>query len=720
MKKYFLLIIIGLSLFLKGFADEGMWLPNLLQAMNEKDMKKMGMKINASDIYSISKGSLKDAIVSFGGFCTAEVISDNGLLLTNHHCGFDAIQNHSSIQNNYIRDGFWAYNKEQELQNAGLFATFIVRIEEVSNAVLKDVGAGLSEKERQSMIDKNIAAFKAGIQKESYQDIIIRPFFDGNKYYLFITETYKDVRLVGAPPSSIGNFGKDTDNWMWPRHTGDFSMFRIYAGKDNKPAAYAADNVPYKPKRSLSISLNGMKEGDFTMVFGFPGRTNEYLHSSAVEQVINVSDPAKIGIRAKALAIIDGFMRKDEEIKIQYASKYAGIANAYKKWQGEILGLKATHAVQKKKDYEAGFEKIVMAKPEMNLGYIDLLKKLEKSYTAISPFAYARDYYNEIIPKVELWSIAADMNSLLTAYTKSEDAYNKRKAEVLTKLEAFFKEYNAGVDEKLFESLMGMYVTDQKPEYVSPSLMNMLMVIKASNPFAEISKTVYSQTAFSSFEKIKTLLNGNTATAIAAIKADIAGQLYTDIFTTYITKVSPQLNDLQSTINQLQRTYMQAQMDVYSSKTFYPDANSTLRLTYGNVKGYQPRDGVKYDYYSYLDGVMEKYKPGDYEFDLPKKMIELYNKKDFGPYGINGRQPVCFIAANHTTGGNSGSPVLDAYGNLVGLNFDRVWEGTMSDINYDASICRNIMVDIRYVLFIIDKFAGAKNLIDEMKIVKAK
>ena len=720
MKKYFLLIIIGLSLFLKGFADEGMWLPNLLQAMNEKDMKKMGMKINASDIYSISKGSLKDAIVSFGGFCTAEVISDNGLLLTNHHCGFDAIQNHSSIQNNYIRDGFWAYNKEQELQNAGLFATFIVRIEEVSNAVLKDVGAGLSEKERQSMIDKNIAAFKAGIQKESYQDIIIRPFFDGNKYYLFITETYKDVRLVGAPPSSIGNFGKDTDNWMWPRHTGDFSMFRIYAGKDNKPAAYAADNVPYKPKRSLSISLNGMKEGDFTMVFGFPGRTNEYLHSSAVEQVINVSDPAKIGIRAKALAIIDGFMRKDEEIKIQYASKYAGIANAYKKWQGEILGLKATHAVQKKKDYEAGFEKIVMAKPEMNLGYIDLLKKLEKSYTAISPFAYARDYYNEIIPKVELWSIAADMNSLLTAYTKSEEAYNKRKAEVLTKLEAFFKEYNAGVDEKLFESLMGMYVTDQKPEYVSPSLMNMLMVIKVSNPFAEISKTVYSQTAFSSFEKIKTLLNGNTATAIAAIKADIAGQLYTDIFTTYITKVSPQLNDLQSTINQLQRTYMQAQMDVYSSKTFYPDANSTLRLTYGNVKGYQPRDGVKYDYYSYLDGVMEKYKPGDYEFDLPKKMIELYNKKDFGPYGINGRQPVCFIAANHTTGGNSGSPVLDAYGNLVGLNFDRVWEGTMSDINYDASICRNIMVDIRYVLFIIDKFAGAKNLIDEMKIVKAK
>ena len=377
-------MLISLSVFLKGFADEGMWLPHLLQAMNEKNMKKMGMKISASDIYSISKGSLKDAIVSFGGFCTAEVISENGLLLTNHHCGFDAIQNHSSVQNNYIRDGFWAYNQGQELQNAGLFATFIVSIEEITNSVLKEVNPGMSEKERQSMIDKNIAAFKTTIKKENYQDLIIRPFFDGNKYYLFITETYKDIRLAGAPPSSIGNFGKDTDNWMRPRHTGDFSMFRIYAGKDNKPAAYSPDNVPYKPKRSLTISLKGMKEGDFTMVFGFPGRTNEYLHSVAVEQIINVSDPAKIGIRTKALAIIDGFMRKDEEIKIRYASKYAGIANAWKKWQGEILGLKATHAVQKKKDFEANFEKIVMAKPEMNLGYIDLLNKLQESYKAIS------------------------------------------------------------------------------------------------------------------------------------------------------------------------------------------------------------------------------------------------------------------------------------------------------------------------------------------------
>jgi hypothetical protein len=411
-------------------------------------------------------------------------------------------------------------------------------------------------------------------------------------------------------------------------------------------------------------------------------------------------------------------MRRDEQIKIQYAAKYANIENAYKKWKGEVQGLKASHAVEKKKELETGFEKIVMAKPEMNMAYMDLLKKLGRAYTDIAPYAYARDYYNEIVPKVELFGIAADMNSLLTAYAKDEASYNKRKTELLSKLEGTFAEYNAGVDEKLFESLMAMYVNDQKSDYVSPLLQKMLA--DNGNSFAGLSKALYAQTAFSSLDKIKALLNGNAADAVAAIKADMAGNLYSDVFSTYVTKVSPGLNELQATINQLQRTYMQAQMDVFSSKTFYPDANSTLRLTYGNVKGYQPRDGVTYDFYTYLDGVMEKYKPGDYEYDLPQKMIDLYKKKDFGPYGVNGRQPVCFIAANHTTGGNSGSPALDAYGNLVGLNFDRVWEGTMSDINYDASICRNIMVDIRYVLFIIDKYAGAKNLIDEMKIIKAK
>jgi hypothetical protein len=718
MKKYILLVIISISIVAKGFAEEGMWLPQLLQSLNEKQMKKMGMKISAADIYSISKGSLKDAIVSFGGFCTAEVISDQGLLLTNHHCGFDAIQNHSSLQNNYIRDGFWAYNKDQELKNPGLFATFIIRIDDVTATVLNGVTNNLTEKERQSAIDKNIAALRGNVKKESYQDIIIRPFFEANKYYLFVTETYRDVRLVGAPPSSIGNYGKDTDNWMWPRHTGDFSMFRIYAGKDNKPAAYSPDNVPYKPKRALNISLDGVKEGDFTMVFGFPGRTNEYLHSSAIEQTVKISDPAKIGIRTKALGIIDGFMRKDEGIKIQYAAKYASISNAWKKWQGEVLGLTKTNAVAKRKEYESNFEKIVLSRPEYNVAYIELLKNLKQAYADIEPYGYARDYFNEIVPKVELWGIAGDMNSLVTAFAKDEAAYTKRKAEVLTKLEESFKEYNAGVDQKLFEALMEMYITDQKTEFISPAFNAMLN--EKGNSFTAFSEAVYSKTAFISFDKIKKLLDGNAADVVAAIKADIAGQMYADILKTYVSNVSPRLNEIQSNINRLQRNYMQAQMDVFSNKAFYPDANSTLRVTYGNVKPYQPRDGVKYDLQTYMEGVMEKYVPGDYEFDLPKKMIDLYNKKDFGRWGVNGRQPVCFIAANHTTGGNSGSPALDANGNLVGLNFDRVWEGTMSDINYDPSICRNIMVDIRYVMFIVDKFAEAKNLIEEMKFVSKK
>ena len=718
MKKHFLLLVITLSFIARGFADEGMWLPQLLAALNEKEMKRMGMKINASDIYSISKGSLKDAIVSFGGFCTAEVISDKGLLLTNHHCGFDAIQNHSSLQNNYIRDGFWAYNNGQELQNPGLFATFIISIDEVTATVLNGITTSMSERERQSAIDKNIDGYKKNIKKESYQDIVIRPFFDGNKYFMFITETYKDVRLVGAPPSSIGNFGKDTDNWMWPRHTGDFSMFRIYAGKDNKPADYSADNVPYKPKRSLNISLDGMKEGDFTMVFGFPGRTTEYLHSAAVEQIMNVSDPAKIAIREKALDVLNSFMRKDEQIKIQYAAKYAGIENAYKKWKGEVLGLRSSNAVGKKQELEGSFEKIVLSQPAMNIAYADLLKKLKQAYADIEPYALARDYYNEIISKIELFGIAANANSVVTAFTKDEATYKKAVTDVSEKLNGTFAEYNPTVDQKLFEVLMEMYVNNQKGENVSPLLKKLLA--ENSNSYAALAKSIYGQTALTDLNKTKNLINGVATSGIQTVTNDAAAALYSDIFKTYVTTVSPKLNEIQNTINQLQRTYMQAQMDVFTKKVFYPDANSTLRLTYGNVKGYTARDAVQYNFYTYLDGVMEKYKPGDYEFDVPQKLIDLYSKKDFGQYGVNGKQPVCFIAANHTTGGNSGSPALDAYGNLVGLNFDRVWEGTMSDINYDKNICRNIMVDIRYVLFIVDKFAGAKNIIAELKLVKKK
>ncbi len=716
MKKYILLLVISISVFFKAFAEEGMWLPQLLQSMNEKEMKRLGMKINASDIYNIGKGSLKDAIVSFGGFCTAEVISDNGLLLTNHHCGFDAIQTHSSVQNNYIKNGFWAYNHGQELQNPGLFATFIIRIDDVTKAVLGGIKDNISEKERQSLVDKNIAALKSMTKKESYQDILIRSFFEANKYYLFVTETYRDIRLVGAPPNSIGNYGKDTDNWMWPRHTGDFSMFRIYADKNNKPAAYSPDNVPYQPKRSLKISLDGVKEGDFTMVFGFPGRTNEYLHSSAIEQTVKISDPAKINIRTKALHVIDGFMRKDEVIGIQYAKKYASISNAWKKWQGEVLGLTKSNAVEKRKELEASFEKIVLSKPELNMAYMGLLGNLKKAYAAIEPYGYARDYYSEITSKIEILGFANQLNSVVNAYEKNGEAgYVAAKDKVLKKLEEDYGDYSTAVDKKLFEVLMEMYVADQKDEYTSPYFKTLLK--KNDHNYAKTANAVFDQSKICSWKDLQTLLTGDPKDVVESIKKDIAYQLTIDMQDAFRNNVSENLSVLQTEINQLQRLYMQAQMDVFTKKAFYPDADSTLRVTYGNVKNYQPRDGVQYDIQSYMEGLMEKYVPGDYEFDLPEKMIDLYYKKDFGRWGVKGRQPVCFIAANHTTGGNSGSPALDAYGNLVGLNFDRVWEGTMSDINYDPSICRNIMVDIRYVMFIVDKFAGAKNLIAEMKFV---
>lgn len=705
-------------------ADEGMWLPFLLEQLNEKQMKSMGMKISAKDIYNINKGSLKDGIVSIGGFCTGEVISSKGLVLTNHHCGFDAIQNHSTLDRNYIRDGFWAMNNGEELANPKLFVTFIVRIDDVSKDVLNGVSPAMSESERQSIIDRNSNELMKKVKKESHQSSFIKPFFEGNQYFLFVTETYNDVRLVGAPPSSIGNFGKDTDNWMWPRHAGDFSMFRIYAGKDNKPAAYSPENVPYVPKKALSVSLDGVAENDFTMVFGFPGKTTEYLHSEAVDQILKVNDPAKIAIRDKALAVIDGFMRKDEQIKIQYAAKYASISNAWKKWQGEILGLTRTNAVDKKKKEEAEFQKRVNTNPQWKTNYGTLLDDLQAAYKELKPYGLARDYYLEIASKIELLAIASQLNSLVNAYEKNgEKGYADQLVQVKEKLDDLYKEYNPEVDRQLFRGLIEMYINNQPSEYVSDYVKQGWTDNNTHDPgITSLEAICYNISDLAYKDKLfaGNLLSADPQQAITAIKKDSAVLLYLAMVKTYNEKVTPRLNEIQNRINQLQRDYMKAQMEVLKEKKFYPDANSTLRVTYGNVKGYQSRDAVKFDYYSYLDGVMEKYKPGDYEFDVPDKLRELYRQKDYGQYGKNGKMPVCFIAANHTTGGNSGSPALDAYGNLIGLNFDRVWEGTMSDINYDPSICRNIMVDIRYVLFIIDKYAGAGHLIKEMKLVHPK
>ncbi len=707
-RKCLLAIFLLVSVFVK--AEEGMWLPFLLEKMNEKEMKAMGMKINAKDIYSVNNGSLKDAIVSFGGFCTGEVISDKGLLLTNHHCGFNVIQNHSTLDRNYIRDGFWAKNNAEELVNPPLFVTFIVRIEDVTKDIMQGVKDNLSESERQSAIDKNINAYKNKVKKETYQDYYIRPFFEGNQYCLFVTETYNDVRLVGAPPSSIGNFGKDTDNWMWPRHTGDFAVFRIYAGKDNKPANYSPDNIPYIPKKSLSISLDGVAENDFTFVFGFPGRTMEYLHSAAVEQTIVLNNPAKIAIRDKALAVIDNYMRKDELIKIQYAAKYASISNAWKKWQGEILGLTKTSAVNKKKLQEAEFQKRVENNPVWKAKYGNLLADLQSTYDEMKDYGLARDYFLETTSRIEIFTVINQLNALVNNKNKAD--YSDRLEKTKTSLKELYEEYNIEVDTKLFESLMEMYATQNK-KFVSPS-------VASEKDFSAWTQELFAATQLNNGEATLKKLEDNPEGLYNSMQVDKIVKLHAEIVIFYQTIVVPELNRLQQKLNSQQREYMKAQLEIMKEKKFYPDANSTLRVTYGNVKGYLPRDAVKYDPFTYLDGAMEKYVPGDYEFDMPEKLLDLYKKKDYGQYGKNGKMPVCFIASNHTTGGNSGSPALDAHGNLIGINFDRVWEGTMSDINYDASICRNIMVDIRYVLFIIDKYAGASHLIREMKLVHPK
>jgi hypothetical protein len=691
----------------------GMWIPSLLKGMNETEMKNLGMKMSVKDIYDVNNSSIKDAVPHFNGGCTSEVISPKGLILTNHHCGYSQIQSHSTVENDYLTNGFWAYKMEDELPNEGLTVTFIVKIEDVTTAVLDGTATLTNEAEKQQKIQENISALSATLPKENWQENKIRTFYEGNQYMLFVTETFNDVRLVGAPPTSIGKFGSDTDNWVWPRHTGDFSLFRIYADKNNRPAKYSKDNVPYTPKHFLPISLDGVADDDFSLVFGYPGKTNEYLPAVAIEQIVNELNPAKIEIRDKALKVTDGFMRKNNAIKIQYASKYASIANYWKKWIGETQGLKKSNAVAVKRQAEKLFqEKIIKAGKEKEYG--TLLADFEKSYKAIAPYAVARDYFIEIVLRnTEMLSTGYKLYQLEQVYnSKGEQAFNDRKTNLVNGLADFYKNFNAAVDEKVFEQLIELYATKSAKQFLPQSLINVDPKTLASN--------VYSKSKLRSYDTLKTLLSGDTKTVIANLNADPAFTLVKELGEIYAKEIAPKYDAINLNISALQRTYMKAQLELNTDSRIFPDANSTLRVTYGKVKGYEPKDATIYTPVTYLDGVMEKYVPGDYEFDVPAKLIDLYNAKDYGSYGENGKMPVCFIGTNHTTGGNSGSPAIDAYGNLVGLNFDRVWEGTMSDIYYDPSICRNIMVDIRYVLFIMDKYAGAQNLISELKLVHPK
>ena len=690
----------------------GMWIPSLLKGMNETEMKNLGMKISAEEIYSVNHSSLKDAVPQFDGGCTAEVISDKGLILTNHHCGFDAIQNHSTVEHDYIRDGFWAYKMEDELTNPNMVVMFVIRIEDVTTKVLEGTSTLTSETEKQKKIQENITSLSSSSIKESWQENKIRTFYDGNQYLLFVTETFKDIRFVGAPPSSIGKFGSDTDNWVWPRHTGDFSLFRIYADKNNHPATYSADNVPYKPKKFLPINISGIKENDFTMVMGYPGSTQEYLPSFAVDQLVNNLDPAKIEVRDAALKVQDRFMRKDQAIKIQYASKYARVANYWKKWMGEVKGLKKANAIAAKQKFEIAFqEKVIKAGKQAEYG--NLLSDFEKNYTEIKDYALARDYFTEIaLRNTEILSVGYklyQLEQLLT--TKGEQSFSDRKNNLSKGIDAFYKDYNVEVDKNVFEQLIEIYATKYPKQFLPETLKNI--------DVSKLTNDIFSNSKLTSLTGFRELLDGDSKTIIEKLNNDKGYQLIKSMADAYSKNVAPKYDEINLKNVATQRIYMKAILEISpKSARIFPDANSTLRVTYGKVKGYKPNDGVYYEPFTTLDGVMEKYIPGDYEFDVPQKLIDLYNAKDYGRYAVKGKMPVCFIATNHTTGGNSGSPALDANGNLIGLNFDRVWEGTMSDIFYSPDICRNIMVDARYVLFIIDKFAGAKNIINELKIIQ--
>ena len=695
MKKSFIALLAALMLAPALRADRGMRLPALI-GTRIKDMRSKGFRLSAEDIYSVNKASLKDAVVLFNGGCTGELVSGEGLLLTNHHCGYGAIQSHSSVRHDYLTDGFWAMNRSEELPNPGLYVSFLVRMEDVTAQVLDGVRDDLPEARRDSLIRFNAARVVDAAVRGTDCRADVEPFFYGNQYFLFVYRNYTDVRLVAAPPSSIGKFGGDTDNWMWPRHTGDFSLFRIYAGPDNAPADYSKDNVPFRPRRSLAISTRGLREGDFTFIYGFPGQTQQYVLSDAVDYLLNRGNPHKIALRTMRLDIMSEEQAKDADTRIRYASKHASVANAWKKWQGESRGLERLGTLGKKREQESRFDRWAASHPQ----YTGLLGWMKALYAELEPYAFARDYYNEAYRAVELSRFASAVRRM---------PVSKRAAAA----RAFYKDYSPSIDRRIAERMLGQYLENVPQEFRPEAFVRTVDSLGGVREFVD---DLFGNSLFTAPERFERMTAGDSATAQAAIEADPAVRLADAFDAVYRDRIFGRYRDLSASIASLYRTYMRGLMEMEPDAVFYPDANLTLRVSYGRMEGYKPLDGVYYTPQTTLEGIMEKDDPTVYDYNIPQRLRDLYASKDYGRWAVDGTVPVAFLATNHTTGGNSGSPVLNGRGELVGLNFDRTWESTMSDIEFDPSKCRNIAVDIRYVLFLIDKVGGAGYLLDEMDI----
>lgn len=699
--------------FFTAKADEGMWLP-LLLSENEAEMQKLGLQLTAEDIYNINSSSLKDGVVSLGGFCTGEIISKEGLLLTNHHCAFGQIQSHSTVSNDYITDGFWAMDRSEELPNEGLFVSFLVRMEDVSDRMNAALDT-LEESERAAKIREISSKIVAEATDSTHYNARVKSFFGGNDFYLMVYEKYNDIRLVGAPPSSIGKYGGDTDNWMWPRHTGDFAMFRVYTAPDGTPAEYSEENVPLTPKHHFPISLDGVQDGDYSMVMGFPGSTNRYLTSYGIQEALDQTNPTIVKIRDRKLSIMREHMDAKEKVRIQYASKYARTANYWKYFIGQSKGLKSMRVYDKKKAIEDDFEKWVAADEARAEKYGEALNMIADAYYDNHKFNVARTFLNEAVfqgPEV-FYFIYQVQNTIKRL---PEDPKAKRKAinELKDMARDYFKDYNKNLDQDMFAGMLSLYEENIPKNQQAEAFEKVRIHWYTKGDWNKFAAYVYKTSPFVDRAKFWEFLENPT---IEKLEKDYAARMFNSIFDDYIAKISPKRAEVRAKLAHGNRLFIGGLREMNPDKKYYPNANSTMRLTYGSVGDYVPGDAMHYDFVTTMDGLMAKEDPSNDEFIVPTRLKELYESQDYGRYADeNGALIVNFIHSNDITGGNSGSPVLNAYGDLIGTAFDGNWEAMSGDIAFENEVQRTISVDIRYTLFIIDKFANAGHLIDEMTI----